>query len=110
MNLSIHQVKQEFSQWRSERLNPKEKIPEPLLESARRLLPLYSKSELGRILGINPQKLINEKENFSSFVPVELPFENSSPFCVRVQLGRREVQIDCQGEDLETLFSCLEGR
>jgi hypothetical protein len=71
-SLSLEHIEQEFMNWRQERRNSREAIPQDLLDKARQLYPTYKKSVICERLKLSDKKL-KEILDSSLFVIAQMP-------------------------------------
>ena len=107
MQPTLSEVQKQFTQWRSNRQNLTENTPEYLWEAARALLPQYKVTQIAKTLGINPQKLKTKEIVSPSFSSVEVCFNSLSSLKVQFTLGKKDIFIECNTDQLESLFSIL---
>ena len=105
MNQSLEEVQEQFIEWRKQKRQLRQTIPDPLWQAAIALLPNYTKSEIVRTLGLNYSALKQRLEE-SSPAPssetqmvqlVEVDFSSAAPsyqprsiFCDRVEVERQD--------------------
>ena len=106
MQLTLSEVEQQFSQWRSTRSHTKEATPEPFLESARSLLSAHKASEIARTLGINPRKLKSPSSlDVCGFTPIKL--SSSSLLEVSFSIQDKAIQIRCEEQQFSHVLQAL---
>lgn len=116
--VTIEQVKDAFEQWRSERKNRSEAIPEALWSMAVSLYPKFKRSIICQSLGLNGAHLRHHLEKAGhvfrteGFVLASAKTENvekvSSELCLTLEGKQRTLTINCELSSLGKVFSQLE--
>jgi hypothetical protein len=107
---ALENLGQGFTRWRAERGSRRERIPESLLEEARKLASSVSEQEISRRTGIARSRLFPVQQKVAKFV--ELPAQATLPQvgAIQIEFKNRDTTIAISAPltvNLESLLSAL---